>query len=162
GAADPLHPGPERLARLPLLGEAPHHPNGRLRGVLGRQAQRLVAEDGGRLADVAAEQHLVAGGRAAVGPALGTEEPDVGGVVLAAAVGAARDVDAEAADLGQALLLEPLADGGAEAPALGDREVAGVGAGAGDDVTDERSEEHTSELQSREKIVCRLLLDKKN
>src|SRR5690606_41617766 len=25
-----------------------------------------------------------------------------------------------------------------------------------------RSEEHTSELQSREKLVCRLLLDKKN
>src|SRR5690606_39312362 len=27
--------------------------------------------------------------------------------------------------------------------------------------TDERSEEHTSELQSREKLVCRLLLEKK-
>src|SRR5690606_40742639 len=27
---------------------------------------------------------------------------------------------------------------------------------------DERSEEHTSELQSRENIVCRLLLEKKN
>src|SRR5436309_11568035 len=26
----------------------------------------------------------------------------------------------------------------------------------------ERSEEHTSELQSREKLVCRLLLEKKN
>src|SRR5690606_41507990 len=26
----------------------------------------------------------------------------------------------------------------------------------------DRSEEHTSELQSREKLVCRLLLDKKN
>src|SRR5690606_41739889 len=27
--------------------------------------------------------------------------------------------------------------------------------------TDDRSEEHTSELQSREKLVCRLLLEKK-
>src|SRR5690606_40760031 len=27
---------------------------------------------------------------------------------------------------------------------------------------DKRSEEHTSELQSREKLVCRLLLEKKN
>src|SRR6266511_4974887 len=29
------------------------------------------------------------------------------------------------------------------------------------DSTDERSEEHTSELQSRENLVCRLLLEKK-
>src|SRR5690606_42063735 len=28
--------------------------------------------------------------------------------------------------------------------------------------TNERSEEHTSELQSRENLVCRLLLEKKN
>src|SRR3712207_7376199 len=28
--------------------------------------------------------------------------------------------------------------------------------------TDERSEEHTSELQSRQYLVCRLLLEKKN
>src|SRR5207302_11246368 len=28
-------------------------------------------------------------------------------------------------------------------------------------VTDDRSEEHTSELQSRENLVCRLLLEKK-
>src|SRR5690606_42136895 len=28
--------------------------------------------------------------------------------------------------------------------------------------TEPRSEEHTSELQSREKLVCRLLLEKKN
>src|SRR5436309_6974881 len=28
-------------------------------------------------------------------------------------------------------------------------------------IPDERSEEHTSELQSRENLVCRLLLDKK-
>src|SRR5690606_40699443 len=30
------------------------------------------------------------------------------------------------------------------------------------DVVDPRSEEHTSELQSRENLVCRLLLEKKN
>src|SRR5690606_19287116 len=30
------------------------------------------------------------------------------------------------------------------------------------DAIDERSEEHTSELQSRETLVCRLLLEKKN
>src|SRR5436309_7473726 len=29
------------------------------------------------------------------------------------------------------------------------------------DVVDQRSEEHTSELQSRENLVCRLLLEKK-
>src|SRR5687768_17891732 len=33
--------------------------------------------------------------------------------------------------------------------------------GAGLDVFDERSEEHTSELQSRLHLVCRLLLEKK-
>src|SRR5690606_32303176 len=31
-----------------------------------------------------------------------------------------------------------------------------------DHLDDTRSEEHTSELQSREKLVCRLLLEKKN
>src|SRR5690606_1318375 len=31
-----------------------------------------------------------------------------------------------------------------------------------EDFPDERSEEHTSELQSRENLVCRLLLEKKN
>src|SRR5690606_41325360 len=30
------------------------------------------------------------------------------------------------------------------------------------EITEDRSEEHTSELQSREKLVCRLLLEKKN
>src|SRR3712207_7593694 len=33
---------------------------------------------------------------------------------------------------------------------------------AGLDVGDPRSEEHTSELQSRQYLVCRLLLEKKN
>src|SRR5258707_11558047 len=34
-------------------------------------------------------------------------------------------------------------------------------AGLGDGVNDPRSEEHTSELQSRQYLVCRLLLEKK-
>src|SRR3712207_7164813 len=33
--------------------------------------------------------------------------------------------------------------------------------GLGDELTTERSEEHTSELQSRQYLVCRLLLEKK-
>src|SRR5436309_8396416 len=37
-----------------------------------------------------------------------------------------------------------------------------LGAGAGMAAYDARSEEHTSELQSRENLVCRLLLEKKN
>src|SRR4249919_4084901 len=36
------------------------------------------------------------------------------------------------------------------------------GTGAGCPAATGRSEEHTSELQSREKLVCRLLLEKKN
>src|SRR5258707_9365487 len=35
------------------------------------------------------------------------------------------------------------------------------GAGAADRVVGQRSEEHTSELQSRQYLVCRLLLEKK-
>src|SRR5690606_42058856 len=38
----------------------------------------------------------------------------------------------------------------------------GPGAGTGTDRLRCRSEEHTSELQSRENLVCRLLLEKKN
>src|SRR3712207_7959560 len=37
----------------------------------------------------------------------------------------------------------------------------GVGAGSVTNVLKERSEEHTSELQSRQYLVCRLLLEKK-
>src|SRR3712207_7692057 len=36
-----------------------------------------------------------------------------------------------------------------------------AGRAAAQDARDERSEEHTSELQSRQYIVCRLLLEKK-
>jgi hypothetical protein len=56
-------------------------------------------------------------------------------VVLTAAVRATRDVDADTTDLGQALLLQPLADGLGETTRLGDRDVAGVGTGAGHHVT---------------------------
>src|SRR5690606_41864541 len=41
------------------------------------------------------------------------------------------------------------------------RAVAGGARGAGDRDEPPRSEEHTSELQSRENLVCRLLLEKK-
>src|SRR3712207_8719511 len=44
----------------------------------------------------------------------------------------------------------------------GDRRAgAGAGAGVDDVVAVPRSEEHTSELQSRQYLVCRLLLEKK-
>src|SRR3712207_7839849 len=48
--------------------------------------------------------------------------------------------------------------------ALTERNAAGVGelVGVDDDRLDARSEEHTSELQSRQYLVCRLLLEKKN
>src|SRR3712207_7478645 len=36
-----------------------------------------------------------------------------------------------------------------------------IAAGGGERRADERSEEHTSELQSRQYLVCRLLLEKK-
>src|SRR3989442_7185562 len=41
-------------------------------------------------------------------------------------------------------------------------QAAGVGGRGGDQVDRHRSEEHTSELQSRPHLVCRLLLEKKN
>src|SRR5690554_7183392 len=40
--------------------------------------------------------------------------------------------------------------------------IAGIAGGAYDDQNHTRSEEHTSELQSRPHLVCRLLLEKKN
>src|SRR3712207_6919357 len=47
-----------------------------------------------------------------------------------------------------------------EPGASGLGKVAGYGSGPG--VIERRSEEHTSELQSRQYLVCRLLLEKKN
>src|SRR5690606_39620283 len=67
-------------------------------------------------------------------------------VVEALLVERRRDADVLAADL-------PV--GQAREVAVEQRAVAGEDAGLG------RSEEHTSELQSRENLVCRLLLEKK-
>src|SRR2546430_6797649 len=41
------------------------------------------------------------------------------------------------------------------------RHADGTVRGAGQELTDHRSEEHTSELQSQSNLVCRLLLEKK-
>src|SRR3712207_8352257 len=46
-------------------------------------------------------------------------------------------------------------------PAAGPHEPAADPRGALGDVAGDRSEEHTSELQSRQYLVCRLLLEKK-
>ena len=116
---------------MALVDEAPDHPGGGFGGVAGGQAQGLVAEVHLLLADVAPQQHLVAGGAAAVDPSLRPEEADVRRVVLSAGVGAPGDVDADAAHIGQPLVLEALADGVAQAATLGDGQVAGVRPGAG-------------------------------
>src|SRR4051794_11795402 len=65
-------------------------------------------------------------------------EPDVADVVLAAAIGAARhlDVDAAGERIGDVHRLDALAHGVIEAHRAGDAELAGVGAGARDDVVD--------------------------
>src|SRR5690606_41833294 len=47
-----------------------------------------------------------------------------------------------------------------ERPALGALEAPAPASGAAERERIERSEEHTSELQSRENLVCRLLLEK--
>src|SRR3712207_7656992 len=47
-------------------------------------------------------------------------------------------------------------------PPSGSRSAAVAGAGAAQRAQVLRSEEHTSELQSRQYLVCRLLLEKKN
>src|SRR3989442_7058508 len=46
--------------------------------------------------------------------------------------------------------------------AIRDRDRAGNDIGIEDEPSVDRSEEHTSELQSRPHLVCRLLLEKKN
>src|SRR3989442_10414011 len=56
-------------------------------------------------------------------------------------------------DLGQGRPLEPLHQH--------DVGIAQIASGQGDRTLSERSEEHTSELQSRPHLVCRLLLEKK-
>src|SRR6478609_595289 len=62
-AAGTLQPGAERLAVLAVRGVPAHDPHGRFRSRLGGQSQGLLAELRLLVADVAAEQHLVAGSR---------------------------------------------------------------------------------------------------
>jgi hypothetical protein len=80
--------------------------------------------------DVTTEEELIAGECLAMCATLGTEQTDVGGVVLAATVGASRDVDAYTADLSQSFFLESLTDRTGETARLGDRDVARVRSGA--------------------------------
>ena len=89
-AADAGQPVAERLAGVALARELLDDAHDGLRRVLRRQLHRLVAELDLHVADPAAEQHVVAGRGLAVRPALDAEEADVGDVVLAARVGAAR------------------------------------------------------------------------
>src|SRR3712207_7359122 len=75
--------------------------------------------------------------------------------------------------VGRVLLGQPAADldaGGVHATAADRRvrpgqvhvlEDAALGLGRGEVLAAQRSEEHTSELQSRQYLVCRLLLEKK-
>src|SRR3712207_6966510 len=61
--------------------------------------------------------------------------------------------DARAERIVRGLGLNPRVErGGVEVPAVEREQVAGI---------NQRSEEHTSELQSRQYLVCRLLLEKK-
>src|SRR3712207_7020168 len=79
--------------------------------------------------------------------------------------GADRDLRRWAGDLAGAQVeaggVQGALDGAAFHPAVGQRRVL-VGARVVDRVQVARSEEHTSELQSRQYLVCRLLLEKKN
>src|SRR5690606_41584128 len=61
-------------------------------------------------------------------------------------------------DPGPAAGVERLLPGQVERPHVGPLRRAGLG---GEVLPQPRSEEHTSELQSRENLVCRLLLEKK-
>ena len=114
GTARTGEPRRERLAGVALAGELPDDPHDGFRRALGGQLGRLLAELDLHVADVPAELHVVAGCGAPVGATLDPEEADVGDVVLAARVRAARDVDAHAADLGEPGVLERLADVGGE------------------------------------------------
>src|SRR6266498_5165354 len=81
----------------------------------------------------------------------------------AVAVGAARHVDREVAGVGQ-VADQHLGDRDRHAQPDADLGHAGRPGAHGDDGPPlhlERSEEHTSELQSRPHLVCRLLLEKK-
>src|SRR2546430_13339265 len=69
--------------------------------------------------------------------------------------------------LGEAEHLMDLPTGGHDTRSLtfsadGKHLFIGVGSGSNIDTGEDRSEEHTSELQSQSNLVCRLLLEKKN
>src|SRR6185437_5647020 len=124
GAAGAGEPVREVLTGLALVVEATDDAHDcfgrRLRG----QLRGLVAELDLGVADVTAEQHLVAGRGTTVRTTLEPEEPDVGDVVLTAAVGAAGDVGADTGDLGEAGRLERVTDRRRQTARLRDREVA--------------------------------------
>src|SRR5262249_11140101 len=133
-AAYPGEPTDERLAGLALGGKPADHPYGRLGNGFGRQPQGLLPELDLCLTDVATEQHLVARRRLAMGSALGAKESNVGDVMLAAGVGAAGDVDTDAANVGQASLLEGLTNRVGHTAALRHGQVARIRTRAGHDV----------------------------
>ena len=101
------------------------------------------ARDGGVLADRSAEAEVVGVGQLALVLDLLAFEADVGDPVLAAAVGAAGDVELELlVELGQALF-ELVDEPAGEALGLGDGELAELGAGAGDGAAPEVGEPST-------------------
>ena len=87
--------------------------------------------------DVTTEEELIAGECLAMCATLGTEQTDVGGMVLSTTVRASRDVDAYTADLSQSFFLESLTDRTGETARLGDRDVARVRSRACNDVARE-------------------------
>src|SRR3712207_7748035 len=62
---------------------------------------------------------------------------------------------------GSGVAYHPLNDGTQSTAAPATRATFVAGSEPGVDIVDSRSEEHTSELQSRQYFVCRLLLEKK-
>src|SRR3712207_8735513 len=65
-------------------------------------------------------------------------------------------------DLVGLALADQLPDGGRRDHDLAGRDARRAVGGGQELLRDDRSAEHTSELQSRQYLVCRLLLDKKN
>src|SRR5437016_9617100 len=95
------------------------------------------------------------------GPAVTVRAPGVDGTIVGYALGQVRP--------GDVLVIDRCGDhrhaafGGLVAYACKVAKIAGVIIdGVATDIGEVRSEEHTSELQSLTKLVCRLLLDKKN
>src|SRR5262249_7252500 len=80
--------------------------------------------------------HEVIGQLAALDFAGVAVEADVGDPMLAAGVGAAANVDLQAADERVVVFASVFGEGGAEVHGLGQRQVAAIGAGAGDGIAD--------------------------